>query len=136
GNYSFYETEKATRMAFLEREYENQQKFISQQERFIERFKAKASKAKQAQSLMKKLDKIERITPQNDNQPKMNISFDVAVQPGKVICALKNASKSYGELQLLQNTDVEIMRGDKIALVGANGKGKSTLMRIISGMEP
>jgi ATP-binding cassette subfamily F protein 3 len=136
GNYSFYEVEKATRMEFLEREYENQQKYISQQERFIERFKAKASKAKQAQSLMKKLDKIERIELQGDNAPKMNISFDVEVQPGKIICDLKHASKSYGDLNILDNTDLEIVRGDKIALVGANGKGKSTLMRIISGMEP
>lgn len=135
GNYSFYEVEKATRMEFLEREYENQQKYISQQERFIERFKAKASKAKQAQSLMKKLDKIERIELQDDNTPKMNISFDVEVQPGKIICELKKASKSYGDLNILHNTDIEIMRGNKIALVGANGKGKSTLMRIISGME-
>lgn len=135
GNYSFYEMEKATRMEFMEREFENQQKFIEQQERFIERFKAKASKAKQAQSLMKKLDKIERIELPGTNGPKMNISFDVEKQPGKIICDLKNASKSYGELQILKNTDAEIVRGDKIALIGANGKGKSTLMRIISGTE-
>lgn len=135
GNYSFYEVEKATRMEFLEREYENQQKYISQQERFIERFKAKASKAKQAQSLMKKLDKIERIELQGDNAPKMNISFDVDKQPGKIICDLKHASKSYGALHILKDANLEVVRGDKIALVGANGKGKSTLMRIISGME-
>src|SRR5690606_25013701 len=96
GNYSFYEVEKATRMEFLEREYENQQKFIDQQERFIERFKAKASKAKQAQSLMKKLDKIERIELPNSQQPKMNINFVVDVQPGKIICDAKGISKNYG----------------------------------------
>ena len=135
GNYSFYEVEKATRMEFLEREFENQQKYISQQEKFIERFKAKASKAKQAQSMMKKLDKIERIELMGDNAPKMNISFAVDVQPGKIICDLKNISKSYGDISILKNADAEIVRGDKIALVGANGKGKSTLMRIISGME-
>ncbi len=135
GNYSFYEVEKATRMEFLEREFENQQKFIEQQERFIERFKAKASKAKQAQSLMKKLDKIERIELPGGNAPRMNISFEVNQQPGKIICDLKNASKSYGDLQILKNTEAEIVRGDKIALVGANGKGKSTLMRIIAGTE-
>lgn len=135
GNYSFFENEKALRMEFLEREYENQQKYISQQERFIERFRAKASKAKQAQSLMKKLDKIERIELQGDNAPKMNISFDVEVQPGKIISEIKNLSKSYGELCIFKDTSLEILRGDKIALVGANGKGKSTLMRIISGME-
>ncbi|PSK92628.1 ATP-binding cassette subfamily F protein 3 [Taibaiella chishuiensis] len=136
GNYSFFEEEKATRMEFMEREYENQQKYIDQQERFIERFKAKASKAKQAQSLMKKLDKLDRIELPGSNAPKMNISFDVETQPGKIICDLKHASKSYGDLQILDNTDLEVIRGDKIALVGANGKGKSTLMRIISGLEP
>lgn len=136
GNYSFYETEKATRMAFLEREYENQQKFISQQEKFIERFRAKATKAKQAQSMMKKLDKIERISLPDVDAPKMRISFDVEVQPGKIICELKNASKSYGDKEILDHTNALISRGDKIALVGANGKGKSTLLRIISGMEP
>jgi ATP-binding cassette, subfamily F, member 3 len=136
GNYSFFEVEKATRMEFLEREFENQQKFIEQQERFIERFKAKASKAKQAQSLMKKLDKIERIELPGGSGPRMNISFDVDKQPGKIICELKNASKSYGDVQILNHTHAEIERGDKIALVGANGKGKSTLMRIIAGEEP
>jgi ATP-binding cassette subfamily F protein 3 len=136
GNYSFFEMEKATRMEFLEREFENQQKYIDQQERFIERFKAKASKAKQAQSMMKKLDKIERIELPGGTGPKMNISFDVDKQPGKIICDLKHASKSYGDVQILNNTHAEIERGDKIALVGANGKGKSTLMRIIAGEEP
>ena len=136
GNYSFFEVEKATRMEFLEREFENQQKYIEQQERFIERFKAKASKAKQAQSLMKKLDKIERIELPGGSGPRMNISFDVEKQPGKIICDLKNVSKSYGDVHILSNTDAEIVRGDKIALVGANGKGKSTLLRIITGMEP
>jgi ATP-binding cassette subfamily F protein 3 len=135
GNYSFYEVEKATRMEFLEREYENQQKYIKQQERFIERFKAKASKATQAQSLMKKLDKLERIELQGDNAPRMNISFDVEKQPGKIICDLKNVSKSYGEVRILEGATAEIIRGDKIALVGANGKGKSTLMRIVANAD-
>jgi ATP-binding cassette subfamily F protein 3 len=135
GNYSFYETEKATRMEFLEREYENQQKYIAQQERFIERFRAKATKAKQAQSAIKKLEKIERIELPGESGPKMNISFDVERQPGKIICELKGVSKNYGPLQLLKNADAEVLRGDKIALIGANGKGKSTLMRIVCGQE-
>lgn len=135
GNYSFYETEKATRMEFLEREYENQQKFISQQEKFIERFRAKATKAKQAQSMMKKLEKIDRIELPESEVPKMRISFAVEVQPGKIICELKNASKNFGPHQIFNHADLLINRGDKIALVGANGKGKSTLMRMVSGIE-
>lgn len=136
GNYSFYEAEKATRMEFLEREYDNQQKYIKQQERFIERFKAKASKAAQAQSALKKLDKLERIALPDADVPKININFVVDVQPGKVICDVQHATKAYGDNVILEDTNFEIMRGDKIALVGANGKGKSTLMRIVAGMEP
>ncbi|MNS45817.1 putative ABC transporter ATP-binding protein YheS [compost metagenome] len=135
GNYSFYEEEKATRMEFMEREYENQQKYIKQQERFIERFRAQATKAAQAQSAIKRLEKLDRIELNEDGGPRMNINFAVSVTPGKIICDLKNVSKAYGDLQLLKNTDAEIIRGDKIALVGANGKGKSTLMRIITGNE-
>ncbi|OJU76089.1 MAG: ABC transporter ATP-binding protein [Bacteroidetes bacterium 47-18] len=136
GNYSFYEIEKATRMEFLEREYENQQKYIRQQERFIERFRAKASKAAQAQSALKKLDRLERIELPDADVPRININFVVDVQPGKIICDAKNISKAYGDNVILEQADFEIMRGDKIALVGANGKGKSTLMRIIADMEP
>jgi len=135
GNYSFYEEEKATRMEFMEREYENQQKYIKQQERFIERFKAKASKATQAQSAMKKLDKLDRIELPDADVPRMNIAFSVDMQPGKIICDLKHISKAYGDNIILKNTHAEILRGDKIALVGANGKGKSTLLRIIAGVE-
>ncbi len=136
GNYSFYESEKAMRMEFLEREYENQQKYIRQQERFVERFRAKASKAAQAQSALKKLEKIERIELPDADAPRMNISFSVDLQPGRIICDLKDISKAYGQNRILQYARAEIMRGDKIALVGANGKGKSTLLRIIAGVEP
>lgn len=135
GNYSFYEVEKATRMEFMEREYENQQKYIRQQERFIERFRAKASKAAQAQSALKKLDKLDRIELPDADVPKININFVVDVQPGKIICDARHISKSYDDNIILDDTDFEIMRGDKIALVGANGKGKSTLMRIVADME-
>lgn len=135
GNYSFYETEKATRMEFLEREFENQQKYIKQQERFIERFRAKATKAAQAQSAIKRLDKLDRIELPDGEVPKMNINFVVDMQPGKIICDVKNASKAYDDNVILERTNFEVIRGEKIALVGANGKGKSTLMRIIAGME-
>lgn len=135
GNYSFYEVEKATRMEFLEREFENQQKYIKQQERFIERFRAKATKAAQAQSAIKRLDKLDKIELPDADIPKININFVVDQQPGKIIIDVKNASKAYGDNIILKDANFEIDRGDKIALVGANGKGKSTLMRIIAGME-
>jgi ATP-binding cassette subfamily F protein 3 len=135
GNYTFFQKEKAERMELQQRAFENQQDYIRQQERFIERFKAKASKATQAQSAMKKLDKLDRIEAPDGTMPVMNINFDVAVQPGKIISTLKDVSKSFGDLKILEHADAEINRGDKIALIGANGKGKSTLLRIIAGQE-
>ncbi len=136
GNYSFFQKEKLERMELMQRAYENQQDYIRQQERFVERFKAKASKAAQAQSIVKRLDKLERIESPDSTVPVMNINFDVAVQPGKIISTLKNITKRFGKLSLLEAADAEIIRGDKIALIGANGKGKSTLLRIITGREP
>lgn len=135
GNYSFFEQEKATRLEFLEREFENQQKYIRQQERFIERFRAKATKAAQAQSAIKRLDKLDRIELPDAQVPKMNISFDVGVQPGKIIAEIHHLSKAYGDNVILKETKLELLRGDKVALVGANGKGKSTLLRILAESE-
>jgi ATP-binding cassette, subfamily F, member 3 len=136
GNYSYYETEKELRVEMQKRAFENQQDYIRQQERFIERFKAKASKAAQAQSVQKLLDKVDRIEDVNIERPNIRINFSVGKEPGKVICTLKNVSKSFGQLNILKNTGAEIDRGDKIALIGANGKGKSTLLRIVAGTEP
>ncbi|MBS1629788.1 MAG: ABC-F family ATP-binding cassette domain-containing protein [Bacteroidetes bacterium] len=135
GNYTFFENEKAERMELQQRAFENQQEYIRQQERFIERFRAKATKAAQAQSALKRLERLDRIESPDASVPVMNINFDVAVQPGKIICTLKNISKRFGALSLLEHADAEVLRGDKIALIGANGKGKSTLLRIISGKE-
>lgn len=135
GDYSYFEKEKEIRNEFQLREYENQQEFISQQERFIDRFKAKASKAKQAQSLVKKLDRLEKIEAPINETSKINFSFQVGIQPGKIMTTLTNVSKSYGDLHILKHAEAEIIRGDKIALIGANGKGKSTLLRLISGSE-
>ncbi len=135
GNYSFFQKEKVERMVLQQRAFENQQDYIKQQERFIERFRAKATKAAAAQSAIKRLDKLDVIEAPDSSVPVMNINFDIAVQPGKVICELKGVSKSYGPLTILKNASAEIVRGDKIALIGANGKGKSTLLRIITGQE-
>ncbi|NMD28450.1 MAG: ATP-binding cassette domain-containing protein, partial [Bacteroidetes bacterium] len=136
GNYSFYETEKAMRIDLQKKAFDNQQDYIRQQERFVERFKAKASKAAQAQSIMKRLDKLDRIEDVSLERPNMKINFSVEKQPGKIICSLKKISKHFKEINIVENASAEIDRGDKIALIGANGKGKSTLLRIISGAEP
>lgn len=135
GNYSFYEVEKAQRIEIQQKAYENQQDYIRQQERVVERFRAKASKAAMAQSIIKKLDKLDRIENVELERPNMRINFSVEKQPGRTICTLKNITKRYGPLTILENTGAEINRGDKIALIGANGKGKSTLLRIIGDIE-
>jgi ATP-binding cassette subfamily F protein 3 len=135
GNYDFFESEKALRIDLQQRAFENQQDYIRQQERFIERFKAKASKAAAAQSAMKRLDKLDRIEDVGVDRPSLRINFQVDKTPGKILCELKHITKSFGNVKIVENTSAEINRGDKIALIGANGKGKSTLLRIIAGTE-
>lgn len=136
GNYDYYETEKAMRIELQQRAYENQQDYIRQNERLIERFRAKASKASMAQSLMKKLDKLDRIENVEIERPNLKINFRVDKQPGKILASLKHATKQFGDNTIIENTGAEIDRGDKIALIGANGKGKSTVLRMIAGTEP
>lgn len=136
GNYSDYEEEKVMRRDLQQRAYENQQDYIRQQEKFIERFKAKASKAAQAQSIAKRLDKLERVEQVDGGPSKIRMNFSVDKMPGKILCTLEGVSKSFGDLHILKNASAEINRGDKIALIGANGKGKSTLLRVIDGSEP
>ncbi|WP_445384120.1 ABC-F family ATP-binding cassette domain-containing protein [Robiginitalea sp. IMCC44478] len=111
----------------------NQEREIQQAERLIERFRAKSSKASMAQSLIKKLDKMERIEVDVEDTRTMNLRFPVSVQPGKVIAELKDLGKSYGEKKVLQGIDLLIERGSKIAFVGQNGQGKTTLARILVG---
>jgi ATP-binding cassette subfamily F protein 3 len=135
GDYDFYEREKAIRIDLQQKAYENQQDYIRQQERFVERFKAKASKAAAAQSIVKRLDKIERIEKTELERPNLRINFAIDKQPGRVLATLKHATKQFGNLTIVENTGAEIDRGDKIALIGANGKGKSTLLRMIAGVE-
>lgn len=109
----------------------NQSKQIEQTEKLIEKFRAKASKASMAQSLIKKLDKIDRIEVDEDDNAVMNVSFPVSIQPGKVVIEAESVGKSYGEKQVLNDIDLLVERGSKIAFVGQNGQGKTTLAKII-----
>jgi len=111
----------------------NQQKQIEQTEKLIEKFRAKASKATMAQSLIKKLDKIERIEVDEDDNSVMTLKFPVSTTPGKVVVEATQISKEYSDLKVLQNIDLMVDRGSKIAFVGQNGQGKSTLAKIIVG---
>ncbi|HEX8425799.1 ABC-F family ATP-binding cassette domain-containing protein [Hymenobacter sp.] len=135
GNYSYYIEEKEERNLIQKGAFENQQAQIKQAERFIERFKAKASKAKQAQSRVKALDKLERIEDVAGDDARVNIKFNFTVTPGRHILRMEHVGKKYGEKIIFRDTHVHIERGDKIALIGANGKGKSTLMRLVAGQE-
>lgn len=136
GNYAFYQREKKVRHELQQQAFENQQKYIAQQERFISRFKAKASKATQAQSKLKQLNKLERIEAPEEESFGLSIRFDFGQPSGKEVVVMDNVAKSYGEKQVLHDTTATILRGDKIALIGANGIGKSTLLRVIGGREP
>jgi ATP-binding cassette subfamily F protein 3 len=109
----------------------NQEKEIQQTEKLIERFRAKASKASMAQSLIKKLDKIDRIEIDPEENKKIKFEFTISNQPGKIILQTYNLSKAYKDKQVLSDVNLEIERGEKIAFVGQNGQGKSTLAKII-----
>ena len=109
----------------------NQEKQIQQTEKLIERFRAKASKASMAQSLIKKLDKVERIEIDAEETEAMKLKFPVALQPGKMIFETKGLTKSYGDKKVLNDVDLYIERGTKLAFVGQNGQGKSTLAKLL-----
>ncbi|MCU0422296.1 MAG: ABC-F family ATP-binding cassette domain-containing protein [Bacteroidia bacterium] len=135
GNYSFFLEAKSERMDLQQRQYDNQQQFIKQQEQFINRFKAKASKATAAQSRVKLLEKLDRIEAPEDESFEINIDFRMSTASGKVVSTIKEVNKAYPDINILSQASGEIVRGDKIALIGANGKGKSTLLRLIAGAE-
>ena len=109
----------------------NQQKHIEHTEKLIEKFRAKASKATMAQSLIKKLDRIDRIQVDEDDKSVMSVNFPISVVPGKVIVEMQNISKNYNDLEVLKNINLHIDRNSKIAFVGQNGQGKSTLAKVI-----
>ncbi len=136
GNYSFYLREKEVRNEIQRNAFANQQQKIKQTERFIERFRAKATKSRQVQSRIKSLERMEKVEDVIDHQAVVHFNFHIDKPPGRHVATLEKVSKRYGDLIVFKNTNIQIERNDKIALVGANGKGKSTLLRIIAGTEP
>jgi len=135
GNYDAFESQKAERLEQEMLTYKNQQKQLEQEMRFVERFRYKASKAKAVQARIKLLEKRDWVQLSETDNRQMNMRLKVAKQPGKVICTLSKVSKSYPGIEILRQADALIERGDKIALIGPNGKGKSTLLRILFGSE-
>ncbi len=136
GNFTQYLEQKEERDALLERQFANQQDYIRQQMRFIQRFRSKASKATAVQSRVKQLEKLDRIELKDNENREFDIKFNIRIKPGKVVTDILEVSKSYGDMSILRNGSAQVLRGDKIALIGANGKGKSTLLRMIAGTEP
>ncbi|MGB3850204.1 MAG: ABC-F family ATP-binding cassette domain-containing protein [Tunicatimonas sp.] len=136
GNYSFYLEERELRREIQRNAFENQQQKIKQTERFVERFRAKATKAKQVQSRVKALERMDRVDDVVDENATVNFKFKFKRQSGRWVSEIKDMSKAYGDIEIFEGAECSIERGDKIAFIGANGKGKSTLLRIIAGTEP
>jgi ATP-binding cassette subfamily F protein 3 len=136
GNYDSFLEQKEMRDELQQRSFENQQQYIKEQQKFIDRFRAKASKATAVQSRVKMLDKLDLIGETERDTSGMNLRFTVKQQSGKLVTSLKDVHKQYGQQVILNKSKIEIEKGDKIALIGANGKGKSTVLRIIAGREP
>jgi len=135
GNYSFYVEEKGLREEIQSGQFKNQQAKIKQEERLIERFRAKASKAKMAQSRIKALEKMERVDDVDDDNPSVNFSFKFSKQSGRHVIRIEDLNKSYPGVPIVKNATATIEKGDKIALIGANGRGKSTVLKIIAGAD-
>ncbi|HEY5998821.1 MAG TPA: ABC-F family ATP-binding cassette domain-containing protein, partial [bacterium] len=135
GNYSYYLKEREVRLEMLRAAYENQQEQIRATMAFVDRFRYQATKARQVQSRLKQLDKIERIEL-DEEQGGISFDFPPPPAPGRILMRLEGVTKAYGEHTVFTGLDLTLERGDRIAFLGSNGAGKSTLARIIAGLEP
>lgn len=132
-NYSKYVEMRGERRELLKNAFDNQQKMIAQREKTINRFMAKATKTSMAQSMQKQLDKVERIEIDEEDVKSMNIKFSPAPRSGQVVVEVNDLSKDYGSLKVLEKVGLKLDRGERIAFVGQNGQGKSTLAKILIG---
>lgn len=134
GNYDAYVEAREKKKAILEAALEGQRKKVEQTERFIERFRYKATKARQVQSRIKTLEKMDRIEEPLESQKTMRFSFPQPVRSGRVVAELKEVHKAYGPVKVYSGVDLTLTREDKVALVGVNGAGKSTLLKLLAGV--
>lgn len=135
GNYSYYREKHAERKEHLRQAYENQQKEIKETQEFIDRFRYKASKAKQVQSRIKQLEKMDKIELDERGEEEISFEFPPPERSGAIVMRLQDIHKQYEDNIVFDNLSYTIDRGDKIAVVGPNGAGKSTMIRIMAGME-
>jgi ATP-binding cassette subfamily F protein 3 len=135
GNYSDYLREKENRRGLLEAAFENQQKMIRETERFVERFRAKSTKARQVQSRLKRIEKVDLIELETDEQ-EIAFRFPTPPRSGRHVLQLEGVDKRYGDTRVLDGVSLTIERGDRAAVLGVNGAGKSTLARVLAGTEP
>lgn len=135
-SYSKYLELSAERKEQMAAAYENQQRVIADRERTINRFMAKATKTKMAQSMQKQLDKIERITIEDEDTSVMNLRFPDPPRAGETVAQAERVTKKYGNLKVIESADIKILRGERVAFVGQNGQGKTTLAKIMIGQEP
>ena len=135
GNYDAYVKAKQVDQEQLESQYRNQQKKVKETEKFIERFRYKASKARQVQSRIKQLEKVERITLEEDESSRIKLRLPEPKRSGNIVAEITDVRKAYGDNIVYNNLNLTILRGQKIALAGVNGAGKSTLLKMLAGRE-